>query len=255
MSDVAEHPAVYSDGIVDLFRDILDRRLGVASRVVDPFAGVGGIHGLRPDYNTLGVELEQEWADQHMHTAHGDARNLLAVVGWYFGFPNYGPDKSIDQSQRLAGVRSVDAVATSCTYGNRMADSHVATDDSKRITYTHKLGRKLTEGNSGAMQWGSAYRELHTKVWFECRCAIRPGGLLILNISNHFRKGAKGEYVLADDEVNVAGWHTDTITGFGFELVEAYAIPTKRMRFGANSHRRTSHEFVLVFRLPNRSIA
>ena len=47
-----------------------------------------------------------------------------------------------------------DMVVTSPTYGNRMADHHNAKDGRRRITYTHNLGRTLTPGNSGAMQWG-----------------------------------------------------------------------------------------------------
>ena len=47
-----------------------------------------------------------------------------------------------------------DAICTSPTYGNRMADHHEARDGSPRDTYRHVLGRPLTPGNSGALHWG-----------------------------------------------------------------------------------------------------
>jgi hypothetical protein len=86
---------------------------------------------------TVEVELEPEWASQHPRTMVGDARALPL------------PDATFDM------------VVTSPTYGNRMTDHHNAKDGSRRITYTHNLGRTLTPGNSGAMQWGEDYRQLH----------------------------------------------------------------------------------------------
>lgn len=56
-----------------------------------------------------------------------------------------------------------DVVATSPTYGNRMADHHEARDDSDRGTYRHRLSRPLHPSNSGAMQWGEEYRSIHEK--------------------------------------------------------------------------------------------
>lgn len=126
--------------------------------VLDPFAGVGRIHELeRPGRVTVGVEIELEWAATHPHTVCGDSTSLP--------FPN----------------ETFDYIATSPTYGNRMADHHNARDDSRRFTYKHMLGRDLHPNNSGRMQWGAPYRRLHETVWAECWRVLKPDGRLIIN--------------------------------------------------------------------------
>ena len=104
-------------------------------------------------------------------------------------------------------------VVTSPTYGNRLADHHNAKDGSRRISYTHTLGRTLTPGNSGAMHWGKDYRLLHRLSWEEVARVLSIGGLFVLNVSNHIRKG---------EEVPVVQWHRDI------------EVPTARLRYGAN---------------------
>ena len=52
-----------------------------------------------------------------------------------------------------------EAICTSPTYGNRMADHFEAKDGSKRNTYRYAIGRALDEENTGKMQWGKKYRE------------------------------------------------------------------------------------------------
>jgi hypothetical protein len=51
------------------------------------------------------------------------------------------------------------------------------------------LGRPLTPGNSGALQWGEEYRALHVAVWTECRRVLKPGGIFVLNVKDHIRGG------------------------------------------------------------------
>jgi hypothetical protein len=119
-----------------------------------------------------------------------------------------------------------------------MADSHNAKDSSRRITYTHYIGRKLTDGNSGAMQWGEKYKTLHESVWNECWKILAQDGLMIVNISNHIRKGV---------EVDVVGWHEKCLREIGFEFVGHIKIQTPRMKFGKNSEKRILHESILVF--------
>ena len=197
--------------------------------MLDPFAGVGGVHNLDPHgdpqragfgadndwIDTIGLELEPEWAHQHPWTMVGDATAL--------------PFRDC----------TFDVVVTSPTYGNRMADHHNGRDGSKRITYTHTLGRPLTPGNSGAMHWGEGYRTLHSQVWKQVDRVLRPGAFLVLNVSNHIRKG---------NEIGVSEWHRDTLMKMGFTVTDEVEVQTPRMGFGANRETRVGFEHVISFR-------
>lgn len=219
---MADHPAKFSKGMVEKFAEIIGRHYigwNCTINILDPFAGTGKIHELMQfdrRFKTVGVEIEQEWAAMHAHTLWGNSLHL---------------DKIFARS-------TFDVICTSPTYGNRMADHHNARDGSKRRTYKHVLGRDLSDGNSGALQWSPAYRHFHQQVYLGCDAVLRPGGLFILNISDHIRKG---------EVVNVAGAHTDILDVLGYELVEPWFFPTRRMKFGANAQLRTPGEFILVY--------
>lgn len=209
------HPAKFSDPILDLMRELIPADV----RVLDPFAGIGRIHELADTerrITTVGVEIQKQWADAHPDTIVGDATDMHEFRPAAF-----------------------DVVATSPTYGNRMADSHDAKDGSKRITYTHVLGEKLEENNTGKLQWGDEYRRIHSLAWLEVRRVLRVDGLLILNISNHIRAGK---------EARVAEWHVQTLMMMRFRLEEIHTVETKRMRQGENHAARVPYEFVFVFR-------
>lgn len=213
-----EHPARFSDPILEQAAAHL-RETGQTGLVLDPFAGTGRVHELREraGVSTIGVELEQEWADKHEDTRQGNALELTDTIE---------PD-------------SIDAIVTSPTYGNRMADHHNATDDSTRLTYKHTLGRDLSEGNSGAMQWGDEYRSFHEKAWVEAVTVLKPGGTLTLNIKNHIRAGVVQR---------VVEWHTDTLYALGLHLIALDIVPTKGLPAGENSEVRTLAEYVMTFR-------
>ncbi len=133
-----------------------------------------------------------------------------------------------------------DAIVTSPVYGNRMSDQYHIKDDSKRITYQAYLGRFLHKNNSGGMNWGSKYRDLHRKVYNECKRVLRPNGRFILNISNHIRKG---------EEVPVDKFHIETLDELGFKMKDRLFIETPRLRHGANSKLRVKFEQIIIFDL------
>lgn len=210
------HPAKYTDKLLPIFAELLKD----TDNVLDPFAGVGKLALIR-DLGYTGKihlnELEPEWARQARPEATittCDAEHLPYPDGYF------------------------DAICTSPTYGNRMADHHNARDGSRRNTYRHALGRKLTPGNTGQMQWGHEYRDKHRRVWTECRRVLKPHGKLILNISDHIRRGKV---------VPVTEWHAGCLTLLGFRLVEQIQVQTPRLRYGANHRTRVEYESVLVF--------
>jgi hypothetical protein len=227
------HPARFSKSILAEIGSLVDaevRRRNRTLRLLDPFAGVGKVHRLcdgdlpgqltlfgfaAAGVETVGVEFEPEWASQHPRTMVGDARSLPFAAA------------------------SFDVVVTSPTYGNRMADHHNAKDGSRRVTYRHTLGRPLTPGNSGSMQWGEKYRQLHQRSWSEVRRVLTHDELFVLNVSNHIRAG---------EEVPVVEWHLETLLGKGFRLEADIPVHTGRMRFGENHASRVDCEHVMCLR-------
>lgn len=248
-----KHPAKYSKAILPVLENWIDG----SGPVLDPMAGTGRLASIDP-YAYLN-ELEPEWADLCRETypsarvTCGDARHMPYDDGDFL------------------------TICTSPTYGNRMADHHNAAekcrackgtgwvDDPclihdpdcrpfseqpcpkcdgkgsrtyKRNTYRHVLGRPLTEGSTGAMQWGPAYRKTHVAIWKECHRVLRPGGRLILNISNHIRK---------DVEVDVTMWHGGVLGGLGFRVLDVVQVETPRNGHGANGKVRVPYESVLLF--------
>lgn len=189
-------------------------RLRKGARVLDPFAGIGGIHALSPiHYRTTGVELEQEWAEQHPLNEVGNALHLR----WRRGTFN--------------------AIATSPCYGNRIADHHDARDDSKRHTYKHYLGRDLSPESAAALQWGDEYRVFHTQAIMEATRVCKKDAWWALNMSDHFRAGHIQP---------VTSWWITALTALGWEWVDAFPIHTRRLRHGAHSRLRAQVEWVLL---------
>ena len=190
--------------------------------ILDPFAGTGKI-GLLKDLGFKGKiicnDLEAEYSE----------------------IKYYSVDEWLHQDAEFIHCEKVDTIVTSPTYGNRMADSHNARDLSKRMTYKHQLGRDLTNGNTGVMQWGEKYKQKHIACYNHWRSLLNKDGLLVINISDHIRKG---------QIVNVAEWHKQTLISLGYKFVSETKVPVSRLRFGANNKLRIDYEYIFVFNSP-----
>lgn len=224
------HPAKYSQQLRPLLREWVVGH----EPVLDPMAGIGtlGVDGM------IHSELEPEWARQCP---------TPAVVA--------------DATQMPYRSGSIGAVVTSPTYGNRMADHHEAKDTCKkcagvgcvpcrfrgltlRHTYRHYLERRLHPRNTGQMQWGPQYREMHWAIYAEVWRVLRPGGVFVLNVSDHVRRRRVER---------VANWHRNTLIVIGFELEEHATVATPRQGHGANGTLRVDGEDVFRFRRPGMS--
>ena len=196
---VPPHPATYPAAVMDIFRELIPG----GSRVLDPFAGVGTIHELRPECLTSGIEIEAEWASASEHTLHGDSRVVMA------GIP--------------AGT--FDVVATSPAYGNRLADPYYeAADAHARRTYALDLGRPLSDGSGAGCEFDTdgTYEELHEAIWTEAARIIRPNGLFLLNCKD-FQRDRR--------IMPVTGWHIATLTDLGFVVIDLRTLPAAGLPF------------------------
>jgi hypothetical protein len=222
-----QHPAKFSEHVVSSLARLVraeQLRVGQPLRVLDPFAGVGRVHRLaRPGrVETVGVEIESEWAACHPDTLCADAIDWMRA-----------------EAARLAS--RFDVICTSPCYGNRLSDSHDARDGSVRRSYTHDLGRPVTEGSSGAMPFGPAYWAFHAEAYRLFRRVLRPGGLVLLNVS---------DFVRDSELVPAVAWHRGALYGAGFrEDGRPVLVATQRLRFGANHAARAEHEVIVRARV------
>lgn len=206
--ELALHPAKYNDLVLEEFAFWLPK----GALTLDPFSGVGGLSKITK-IRAVCLEIERDWATD----VCGDALALPFRDGQF------------------------DALATSPVYGNRMSDHHNAKDASKRHTYTHAIGHDLHERNSGRMQWGRVYRKFHELAWAEAVRVLRPGGLFLLNSSDHIRKGEVQEVTL---------FHVACLANLGLTMTKNVHIGTPRLRHGSNSEVRADFESVTVLTKP-----
>ncbi len=213
-----KHPSTYSSVFIPKFAELLSN----CNNVLDPFAGVGKLALIKDcgfNGRVICNEIEDEWTNNDLYNVDewhiGDAVNM----GW-------------------AKDNSFDAICTSPTYGNRMADNFNAKDSSKRITYRHYLGRELNNESTGKMQWGEKYKIKHINIYLECLRVLKPNGIMIVNISDHIRRG---------EVMPVTYWHKQQLVSLGMKFSEEIKIKTPRMGFGSNAKARVSHESILVF--------
>lgn len=218
------HPASFPAEVLSALDMVTPRGTpGHRVKVLDPMAGIGRIHTLALGYReTIGVELEPEWAKAHERNIVGDARDLPFRDGFF------------------------DAVATSPPYANRLADNPTRyLKDTTRRTYAGYLGRDLTGGNAGALQWGQPYRDLMADAYREATRVLRPGGRFVLNVKDHARNG---------EVQGVTGWFVHLMLSLGYLLFSVTtALPRQSpgWTYGANAKVRCGMEVVMAFdRLP-----
>lgn len=213
---VTSHPAKFSEEILELMQVILSRvQENHPGPILDPMAGSGRLAEL--GYPTILGELQLKWAKACKPPAYvADAARLPFRANTFW------------------------AVASSPTYGSRMADRY-AGDGTARYTYTISHGKPLHPENTGGMQWGDAYRAKNTDILWEIYRVLKPGGCFILNVSDHYRRGRRQKVSL---------WWLRTAQETGFEVRQGYRVHTRRMRNGANSELRVAYELVFLLRKP-----
>jgi len=213
-----DHPAPFHPRILDAVAELLLRHGLTGGNLIDPFAGIGRVTTLKDRGFTGAIvcnELEPEWAK--------------AIQG--ADFVRVGDARQLPQEW----TRRFDLAVTSPTYGNRMADHHNAKDGSRRITYRHRLGRPLTLGNTGQLQWGWEYRALHEQAWAELDRVVRTA--IVLNVKDHIRAG---------QAVPVTDWHVQAFQVLDWRVVERVRVPVDGMGFGANRSLRVEYENVIL---------
>ncbi|MGA0894617.1 MAG: ParB N-terminal domain-containing protein [Ilumatobacteraceae bacterium] len=221
---IPPHPATYPQAVLDIFAELAAGHCSDEDipSVLDPFAGVGTIHQLRDQLlvDTVGVELEPEWAAAHPDTICGDSRRLEELL----------PD------------RWFDVIATSPAYGNRLADDYQASDPQARRSYAIDLGRSLTDGSGAGLHFDTdgEYEELHRTVWWQAVKMLRPGGLFLLNCKDFQRDGRI---------VPVTGWHVGVLADLGLTAIDIRTLPAAGLPF---TTAKPLSELVVVLRKPYR---
>lgn len=227
---VTPHPAQFSAELYSAFLDITIplSQQGVR-RWLDPFAGVGNFFNLIPRDcwpESVGVEIEPEWASQREGVILGDSRHLV----------------------RMFGANSFDGVISSPVYPNGMTDNFEAGAKSgrayRRQTYRQSLGRPLSIGSTAGVGRGLTKRHnmMHTEIAQEIVQVLRPGGHLLWNVKDVIVKG---------EIVRVTTWWVALWTVLGLGLVEVHDVPCPGYRYGQNRDLRVEEEEILHFVKPD----
>ncbi len=282
---MALHPAPYPRYILSELASYLraySRSVGRKLTVLDPMAGIGRVHDLPRDVvaETVGVELEPEWARARKGTVVGDATKLPRA--WAARF---------------------DAVVVSPVYGNRLSDHHEAKDScpackgvgvewttagcgdapmlcpqchdvackcggyalaqkhhvagcrecsrrkckacggrgiSVRHTYRHALGRPLSDNNAGQMQWPAAAYRDLHEAAWREAFRVVAPGGIILCNVKNHIRQGAEQFVVE--------WHEQALAASGFRVLAVVPVAAPGIRHGQNHGARVANEQIIVGR-------
>lgn len=233
-------------------------------KIWDPFGGMGGAQTIDRalDAEVYCTEIEWEWAVQSVDTRRvvcADSQKPPFRADTFQGVitsPCYG-NRMADHHEAKDPCSACLGKGCGNNSGREMCkyDARRSTKGlhgggcgpctkckghglSVRNTYRHKLGRPLTEGSAAGLQWGEPYRALHEEVWGNVWLCLEEGGLFVLNVSDHIRKG---------EVVPVSQWHHDTIISMPFTCVDHVEVGTRRQKMGSNANVRVGHENIFAY--------
>lgn len=95
------------------------------------------------------------------------------------------------------------------------------------------------------MQWGKKYKKTMHLALEETWRVLEEGGLFILNISDHIRKGQLQ---------GVPGWYLAECKDIGFTVARTIPVETPRLKHGKNYEKRAESEWLLVMTKPYKEI-
>jgi len=235
--------------------------------ILDPYAGIGRVHELGRD-DTLGIEIEPEWANEHQRTTWADSSKIVPSASdhGFLVFPRQlaGPKSGLDWVEKSTFNKVLprpNAIVTSPDYGNRMSDQYLGTPEEQRLRaekgamprrrgYAISLGRKVSPGSTAGFSFGPQYRALHAEIFTAVTGVCLPDARLALNVSDFFetRPGDDGP-----SRVHVVSFWVELIASLGWVVERLIPVGTRRFRDGANSDLRVDAETVIVATLKGAS--
>jgi hypothetical protein len=245
MNYTVSHPAPFSASIMDVLAELIRDWEGP---ILDPYAGIGRVHELGRD-DTLGIEIEPEWASAHPRTAIGDS-SLVRVAA-------VNPEQFQILRRDKLGCQEAyrpNAVVTSPDYGNRMSDQYLGTpieqerrevsgEMPRRRGYAISLGRKVSPGSTAGLKFGPKYKAGHREIFTAVTNVCLPDSKLALNVSDFFVTNARGE---DPQRAHVVSFWVELIASLGWVVERLIPVGTRRFRDGANSDLRVDAETVVV---------
>lgn len=236
---------------MDAIGQITQQRVTPGRRVLDGFAGTGRIHRMGDawGWDTVGVEIEPEWAAMDPRTIVGDATALPfpdATFWAYITSPVY-PNRMRDHHNAQERCKPCGGTGSFPLHTRQVCKkcNGLGRRVYKRNTYKHTLDRRNPDGtvadlhpnNAGAMSNNTAYWDLHERAWAEATRVTTHW--FVLNVSNSIGKGVEND---ATDR------HLALLANLGWTEEDRLPAHTKRLRHGANHEARAANEWVIALR-------